>query len=50
MDSGMPVSPDYTSNKFTGGAFNWLRVDFGKDDHSHLEDPEHRYHRAMGRQ
>jgi arylsulfatase len=49
-DTGMPVAPDYSTPRFTGGVLNWLRVDFGKDDHSHLEDPEHRYHRAMGRQ
>ena len=50
QDTGTVVAPDYSSNQFTGGELNWVRVDFGEDDHSDQEDPEHRYHRHMGRQ
>ena len=49
-DTGMPVTPDYSANRFTGGRLGRVLVDFGKDDHSHMEDPESKYQRLMGRQ
>ena len=50
QDTGTPVADDYTANAFTGGQLNKVQVDFGDDDHSHLEEPEHHYNRHMGRQ
>ena len=50
QDTGMPVAPDYTSNQFNGGQLGQVKIDFGEDDHSHMEEPEHKYNRQMGRQ
>ncbi|MEU7892537.1 arylsulfatase [Nonomuraea sp. NPDC049152] len=51
IDTASPVSPDYTEtgNSFTG-TIDFVRIDIGGDDHSHLEDPEHRHHRMIARQ
>jgi arylsulfatase A-like enzyme len=50
-DEGAPVSPDYGSrdNGFNG-TVNWVRLDLGEDDHSHLISPEERLQIAMARQ
>jgi arylsulfatase A-like enzyme len=50
-DTGSPASPEYgpTGNAFTG-AIDWVQIDIGEDDHSHLITPEQRFHLAMARQ
>jgi arylsulfatase len=50
-DTGSPASPDYgpTGNAFTGQV-DWVRIDLGDDDHSHLIDPEDRFRIAMAKQ
>ena len=50
-DEGSPVSPDYGSrgNGFSGKV-NWVRLDLGADDHSHLIGPEEQFQVAMARQ
>jgi hypothetical protein len=51
-DLALPVTDDYPEgekNKFKG-TVNWVRVDLEDDDVSHLEPPEHKYHRALARQ
>ena len=50
-DTGSPASPDYgpTGNAFNG-TINWVQLDTGKDDHSHLITPEDRLRIAMARQ
>ena len=50
-DEGSPVSPDYGArdNAFTGKV-NWVQIDLGADDHSHLISPEDRFQVAMARQ
>jgi hypothetical protein len=48
---GSPVSPDYgpRGNEFSGEV-NWVQIDLGLDDHSHLITPEQRLSFAMARQ
>jgi arylsulfatase A-like enzyme len=48
---GSPVSPDYgpRGNEFSGDV-NWVQIDLGLDDHSHLITPEQRLSFAMARQ
>ncbi|HEY1883128.1 MAG TPA: arylsulfatase [Candidatus Cybelea sp.] len=50
-DTGSPASPDYGA---TGNAFNgkveWVRLDIGDDDHSHLISAEDQIKVAMARQ
>lgn len=50
-DTGSPASPDYgpTDNAFSGG-IDWVRIDLGQDDHSHLIAPEDRLRIAMAKQ
>lgn len=50
-DLASPVSPDYgsTGNAFSGD-IEWVRIDLGDDDHSHLIDDEHRLAVAMLKQ
>jgi hypothetical protein len=50
-DEGSPVSPDYGphGNGFTG-TVNWVQLDLGLDDHSHLISPEEKFMVAMARQ
>jgi arylsulfatase len=51
-DTASPVAPDYPAgdaNEFTGG-LEWVQIDIGDDDVSHLEDPEATYHRILARQ
>jgi len=50
-DLASPVSADYgpSGNEFPG-TIDWVRIDLGNDDHSHLADPEHLMHIAMTRQ
>ena len=50
-DFGTSVSDDYTpdTSRFTG-TVNWVQLDQGADDHSHLIDPEDRLTVAMVRQ
>lgn len=50
-DTGSPASPDYgpTDNAFSGG-IDWVRIDLGQDDHSHLIAPEDRFRIAMAKQ
>lgn len=51
-DTGSPASPDYgpTGNAFRGGGIDWVQIDIGDDDHSHLITPEDRIRIAMARQ
>jgi arylsulfatase len=48
---GSPVSPDYgpRGNEFSGEV-NWVQVDLGLDDHSHMITPEQRLSFALARQ
>jgi len=50
-DLASPVSDDYgpSGNEFTG-TIEWIRLDAGDDDHSHLADPAHKMAIAMARQ
>ena len=49
-DLASPVSTDYgTDNTFTG-TINWVRLDIGDDDHSHLADPHQLINNAMLKQ
>lgn len=51
-DLAMPVTDDYpegAKNKFQG-TVHWVRVDLEKDDVSHLEPEDSKYHRMMARQ
>jgi arylsulfatase A-like enzyme len=50
-DTGSPASPDYgpSGNSFTG-AIEWVQIDIGDDDHSHLITPEQRFKIAMAKQ
>ena len=50
-EAGSPVSPDYgpRGNEFSGEV-NWVQIDLGLDDHSHLITPEQRLSFAMARQ
>nr|WP_201471032.1 arylsulfatase [Microbacterium hydrocarbonoxydans] len=50
-DLASPVSPDYaaTGNEFSG-RIDWVRIDLGDDDHSHLIDDEHKLAVAMLKQ
>lgn len=51
VDNGTPVSDDYTgpTSQFTG-RINWVQLDQGDDDQSHLIAPEERLRVAMIRQ
>ena len=51
VDHGTPVSDDYTpeTSRFTG-TVNWVQLDEGGDDHSHLIDAEDRMKVALARQ
>ncbi|MEU4234116.1 arylsulfatase [Nonomuraea sp. NPDC026600] len=51
VDTASPVSAEYgkTDSAFTG-TIDYVRIDIGDDDQSHLENPEHRHHRMMARQ
>ncbi|MEZ4531062.1 MAG: arylsulfatase [Thermomicrobiales bacterium] len=51
VDTASPVSPDYgqRGNAFNGEV-NWVQIDTGDDDHSHLISPEDRLSVAMARQ
>jgi arylsulfatase A-like enzyme len=51
-DTASPVTDDYPSgaaNRFTG-TIDWVAIDIGDDDVSHLEDAEATYHRILARQ
>jgi arylsulfatase A-like enzyme len=50
-EAGSPVSPDYgpRGNEFSGEV-NWVQIDLGLDDHSHMISPEQRLSFAMARQ
>ncbi len=50
MDNGTSVSDDYTpgSSKFDG-TVNWVQLDQGSDDQTHLITPEERLRVAMVR-
>ncbi|HEY7033922.1 MAG TPA: hypothetical protein VH482_21470, partial [Thermomicrobiales bacterium] len=43
---GSPVTTDYGQRKFSGEV-NWVEIDLGLDDHSHLIAPEDRLNVAM---
>ncbi|ANJ25659.1 arylsulfatase [Agromyces aureus] len=51
VDLASPVSTDYAAkgNEFTG-TLDWVRIDLGDDDHSHLIDDEHKLAVAMLKQ
>nr|WP_154796800.1 arylsulfatase [Occultella kanbiaonis] len=51
LDLASPVSSDYTAtgNEFTGD-LDWVQIDLGEDDHSHLIDDEHKVAVAMMKQ
>lgn len=44
---GSPVTADYGARKFTG-TVEWVELELGLDDHSHLIRPEDRINLAMG--
>ncbi len=44
---GSPVTEDYGAIEFNGNV-NWVEIDVGQDDHSHLIKPEDRLKLAMG--
>ena len=50
-ESGTPVTPDYTAetSRFSG-VLDWVQIDLGDDDHSHLVDPDQAIALAMARQ
>jgi arylsulfatase len=50
-EAGSPVSPDYgpRGNEFSG-EINWVQIDLGLDDHSHMIALEQRLSFAMARQ
>jgi arylsulfatase len=50
-DTGSPASPEYgpRGNAFTG-KIDWVQLDMGDDDHSHLIKPEDRLKLAMAKQ
>jgi arylsulfatase len=50
-EAGSPVSPDYgpRANEFSGEV-NWVQIDLGLDDHSHMITPEQRLSFALARQ
>jgi hypothetical protein len=50
-EAGSPVSPYYgpPGNEFRGEV-NWVQIDLGLDDHSHLITPEQRLGFTMARQ
>jgi len=50
-EAGSPVSPDYgpRGNEFSGEV-NWVQIDLGLDDQSHLITPEQRLSFAIARQ
>lgn len=50
-DTGSPASPDYgaTGNSFNG-KIEWVRLDIGDDDHSHLITAADKVKVAMARQ
>jgi hypothetical protein len=52
VDSASPVTDDYPAGEESAfsGTVNWVQVDLGDDDVSHLEDPEATYHRILARQ
>ena len=52
MDDASPVTDEYppgAGSAFTGG-IEWVQIDIGEDDVSHMEEPEQTYHRIMARQ
>jgi arylsulfatase len=51
IDNASPVSPEYgpRGNAFNG-TINWVQIDIGDDDHSHMIAPEDRMSLAMARQ
>ncbi len=50
-DTGSPASPDYgASGNAFNGTIEWVRLDIGDDDHSHLITAEDRIKVAMARQ
>ena len=52
QDSASPVTDDYPGgdeNAFTG-TIEWVQIDIGEDEVSHLEDPEQAYRRILSRQ
>jgi arylsulfatase len=46
VEFGSPVTTDYGQRKFSGEV-NWVEIDVGVDDHSHLIKPEDRVNLAM---
>jgi arylsulfatase len=50
-DLASPVSADYgpVGNAFRG-SIDWITIELGDDDHSHLADPEHQLQIALTRQ
>ena len=51
-DDASPVTDEYppgAGSAFTGG-IEWVQIDIGEDDVSHMEEPEQTYHRIMARQ
>jgi hypothetical protein len=51
VDRGTPVSDDYTTGTSKlDGTVNWVQLDQGNDDQTHLISPEERLRVAMIRQ
>ena len=51
-DDASPVTDEYppgAGSAFTGG-IEWVQIDIGEDDVSHMEDPEQTYRRILARQ
>jgi arylsulfatase len=42
-DTGSPVVPDYPAGSTFTGTVNWVVVDTGDDDHTHLISPEQQH-------
>jgi arylsulfatase A-like enzyme len=50
-DTASPVSDDYTPQESTfNGVVDWVQIDLGDDDHTHLITPEQRLQVAMSKQ
>jgi arylsulfatase A-like enzyme len=49
-DTGSPVTDEYEGRDRYPGTIQWVQIDVGEDNHSHLITPEQRFHVGMSRQ
>jgi arylsulfatase A-like enzyme len=49
-ESGTPVTADYPRDGRFTGKIDWVQIDLGEDDHSHMIDPEEHLHMLMSKQ